>query len=114
MYLRTLTAPRCSGRAVLLFAALTAQILGWSHESIPQDRETAAARFVAQRLQAWQERMNLKGWKIQVDLVRADRLEPKTLGNIPWDTDVKAATIFVLSPKDYKLPNKAMLEDMEF
>ena len=58
--------------------------------------------------------MNLKDWGIGIELVRADQLEPKTLGNIHWDTDIKAATIAVLSPQDYTLPHKAMLDDMEF
>ena len=57
--------------------------------------------------------MNLKDWDIHVELVRADKLEPKTLGNIHWDTDVKQATIGVLSPLDYQLPYNAMLADME-
>jgi hypothetical protein len=36
------------------------------------------------------------------------------MGNIHWDTDVKEATIGVLSSYDYQLPWKAMLDDMEF
>lgn len=58
--------------------------------------------------------MNLKGWDIRFEMVRADQLEPKTLGNIHWDTDVKTAKILVLAPQDYKLPYKEMLDDMEF
>ena len=58
--------------------------------------------------------MNLKDWNIQVQLVRADQLEPKTLGNIHWDTNIKAATIGVLSPLDYKMAYEPMLKDMEF
>jgi hypothetical protein len=49
-----------------------------------------------------------------VQLVRANGLEPKTLGNIHWDTDVKKATIDVLSPEDYTLSTPEMLGDMEF
>jgi hypothetical protein len=100
--------------AALFFASMAASTFGWSNDSTPQEREAAAAKFVAQRLQFWQERMNLKDWKIAVQLVRADQLEPKTLGNIHWDTDTKTATIDVLSTEDYKLSWKPMLDDMEF
>ena len=71
------------------------------------------SRYVADKLSVWQERMNLKDWDIRIQLVRADKLEPKTLGNVHWDTDVKKATIDVLSPLDYQLPYNAMLADME-
>jgi hypothetical protein len=114
MYVRTLTAAKFSGFAVLLFATLAAPTSGWSHESSPQEREAVVAKFVAEKLQTWQDRMNLKNWDIRVKLARAAQLEPKTLGNIHWDTDLKTATISVLSPEDYKLPYQAMLEDMEF
>ena len=114
MYVRILTVARFSGLTVLLFASLVAPILGWSYESSPQERDAAAATFVVQKLQTWQDRMNLKNWDIRVQLLKASQLEPKTLGNIHWDTDLKTATISVLSPEDYKLPYKAMLDDMEF
>ena len=114
MYVSTLRAARSCACAALFLASFAASTYGWSHDSTPQDREAAAAKFVAQRLQAWQDRMNLKDWDIRVQLVRADQLEPKTLGNIHWDTDSKTATIAVLSTEDYKLPWKAMLDDMEF
>src|SRR5262245_17667093 len=56
-----------------------------------QEREAAAQAFVTQRLHLWQDRLDLKDWKIRVQLVRPSQLEPKTLGNIHWDTDVKQA-----------------------
>ena len=102
------------GVAAILFAPSATQAFGSSVEADSQQRETAAAKFVDQKLRIWQERMNLKEWDIRVELVRADRLEPKTLGNIHWDTDLKVATINVLSPMDYQLPFKEMLADMEF
>ena len=77
------------------------------------ERETTAARFLEEKLRVWQDRMNLKQWDLRVHLVRADKLEPKTLGNIHWDTDAKVATICVLDPADYNLPDKEMLADME-
>ena len=78
------------------------------------EREAIAQRFVTQTLATWQERLNLKDWSIQVNLVRPSALEPKTLGNIHWDTNVKQATIGVLSAYDYTLPTPQMLDDMEF
>jgi hypothetical protein len=80
----------------------------------PPEREIASRRFVLQRLSLWQERLNLSRWNIRVELVRASKLEPRTLGNIHWDTDAKQATIAVLSSYDYHLPFDAMLDDMEF
>lgn len=80
----------------------------------PQEREGVAQTFVRAKLQLWQERMNLSGWHIHVKLVRPGVLEPKTLGNIHWDTDTKQAAIGVLSSYDYKLPFSEMLDDMEF
>ena len=79
----------------------------------PDSRSNEASQFIGERLQTWQERMNLKDWDIRVELVRADHLEPRTLGNVHWDTDMKKATIGVLSPLDYQLPHNAMLADME-
>lgn len=115
MFVRILAARRLVAFAALFFTSVSASTLAWSHETTKAEgRDTAAAQFVAQRLQIWQDRMNLKDWKIRAQLVRADQLEPKTLGNIRWDTDVKTATISVLSPADYTLPPQAMLDDMEF
>jgi hypothetical protein len=101
------------GIAALLFTSFAVQAFGSSIDTNPQERESAATKFVAQKLRTWQDRMNLKDWSIQVELVRADKLEPKTLGNIHWDTDVKTASISVLSPMDYKLAYQPMLRDME-
>src|SRR5215469_17616384 len=77
---------------------------GGSHatENTPQDPKSAeAAQFIGERLHTWQERMNLQDWNIRAELVRADHLEPRTLGNVHWDSDAKTATIGVLSPLDY-------------
>lgn len=79
----------------------------------PDPRIAEASKFVEGRLRDWQDRMNMKDWNIHVDLVRAEQLEPRTLGNVHWDTDAKKATIDVLSPLDYTLPHNAMLADME-
>ena len=114
MYLLTPTVRRSSGLVLVFFVLFAAQAFGWSNDSSAPDDQVAAARLVAERLAVWQERMDLKDWRIRVELVRAERLEPKTLGNIHWDTELKSATISVLSPEDYKLPREAMLDDMEF
>ena len=114
MYSRTLTARPLLGIAVLLFSLSTSAIASNNHEPDLKDRDALAAKHVTLKLQTWQERMNLKDWDIRIELVRASELEPKTLGNIHWDTDVKSAKILVLAPEDYKLPYKEMLDDMEF
>ena len=102
-----------SGVASLLFIGLCVSASAATVDSA-RDRETAAEKFVAQKLQIWQDRLNLKDWDIKIQMVRTDQLEPKTLGNINWDCDVKAAKISVLSSYDYKLPYHEMLNDMEF
>src|SRR5580765_4701971 len=102
------------GVAAFVFIALCLSAFAANPESTARERETAAERFVAQKVQLWQDRLNLKDWDIRFQLVRTDKLEPKTLGNINWDSDVKVAKISVLSTYDYKLPYRAMLDDMEF
>jgi hypothetical protein len=102
------------GVASLLFLGLCLSASAASPDSAARERETAAEKFVAQKLQLWQDRLNLKDWNVKFQLVRTDQLEPKTLGNINWDADVKTAKISVLSSYDYKLPYHAMLDDMEF
>ena len=79
-----------------------------------RQRTLLAEGFTAEKVWAWQKRLNLQDWKITVALARATELKPKTLGNIHWDTDKKTATIHVLDPADYHLPFEAMLQDMEF
>jgi hypothetical protein len=113
MFRSTFTAPRFLGIAGLLFT-LSFSTFASTNPTDPKDRNAQAAKYVALKLQIWQDRMNLKDWDIRFEMVRSDRLEPKTLGNIHWDTDVKTAKILVLAPQDYKLPYQAMLDDMEF
>jgi hypothetical protein len=79
-----------------------------------QAREATAKDFVEETLHTWQERMNLTDWNIEVELVRETTLEPKTLGNIHWDTGTKQAVIQVLSSYDYPLSFPETLDDMEF
>jgi hypothetical protein len=79
-----------------------------------RQRTLVAESFTAEKLWAWQKRLNLQDWNISVALARATELKPRTLGNIHWDTDKKTAIIHVLDPADYTLPFEAMLKDMEF
>ena len=102
------------GVASFLFLGFCISAVAANPESSSREREIAAEHFVAQKVQLWQDRLNLKDWDIRFQLVRTDKLEPKTLGNINWDADVKVAKISVLSTYDYKLPYRAMLDDMEF
>ena len=78
------------------------------------ERTLLAESFTKEKLAAWQKRLELQDWNISLEIVRASELKPKTLGNIHWDTDKKTATIRVLDPADYRLAQRAMLEDMEF
>jgi hypothetical protein len=107
-----------SGFAALLFVSLAPLGLAITYDSTPpaapQEKEIAAQKFIDQKLQIWQDRLNLKDWSIRAELVRPSALEPKTLGNIHWDTNAKRANISVLSTYDYKLPFNEMLDDMEF
>lgn len=79
----------------------------------PKQREAIADAFVKEKMRIWQQRLNLADWKIRVNLVRARKLEPNTLGNVHWDLDEKEAAVGVLSTYDYTLPFQAMLDDME-
>jgi hypothetical protein len=99
--------------AFLLTTGFPARSFASSVVADSPEREATADRFLEEKLRVWQDRMNLKQWDLRVHLARADQLEPKTLGNIHWDTDAKVATICVLDPADYNLPDKDMLADME-
>jgi len=78
-----------------------------------RELEAEAQRFVNEKLELWQQRMNLKAWNIRANLVRTGTLKPRTLGGIHWDANTMKATIDVLSTYDYKLPYREMLDDME-
>jgi hypothetical protein len=114
MFSRTPVAATLCGLAALLFASFNPPVFATNIDPNQQAREASATKFVAQKLQVWQDRMNLKDWNIRVQLLRASQLEPQTLGNIHWDTDTKTATIAVLSPLDYNMAYQPMLKDMEF
>ncbi|MGB9457497.1 MAG: hypothetical protein WCB12_15725 [Bryobacteraceae bacterium] len=85
-----------------------------SSEASLSERTAVAQSFVSEKLSVWQKRLNLSDWKISVVLSPAQDLRPETLGNIHWHLYQKTAVIRILSPADYRLPAKQMLEDMEF
>lgn len=70
-------------------------------------------KFTNEKLNLWQQRLELADWQISVVLVRRESLPPQTLGGIHWDQIKKAAQIWVLDPADYQLAFEAMLDDME-
>lgn len=79
-----------------------------------QEGESIAKHFIMERLQVWQERLSLNDWKISIELVRREKLDPDTLGNVHWDTDNRQGSIGVLSTRDYPaMPFRDMLDDME-
>ena len=80
----------------------------------PGERTLIVERYAAEKLSAWQHRLNLKDWEISVVVAPAGALKKNTVGNIRWDKDKKKAVIRVLDPADYKLPFDAILKDIEF
>jgi hypothetical protein len=100
---------------VLLFSPFLGRpsSLGSPAGSPDQKRAAIAKDFVSRALRTWQDRLDLEDWRIRVNLVHPNALEPQTLGNVHWDLGAKQATISVLSSDDYTLPTPAMLDDME-
>jgi len=50
-------------------------------------------QFLDERLTAWCRRLNLKEWRISVNMTHRSDLKPKTLGGIRWDKGKKSAVI---------------------
>lgn len=100
------------GSAALSQAQTTSTAV--SDAQMARERSELAQTFTSERLWVWQRRLKLEQWNISVVLSRTTDLKPKTLGNIHWDSDHRSAVIRVLDPADYKLPFRAMLDDMEF
>jgi hypothetical protein len=99
---------------LLVFIGLGASRAEQAPPVSPRERTVAAESFAAERLWVWQRRLNLEDWKIALVMARTSDLRPKTLGNIHWDLETKAAVLHVLDPADYRLPWSEMLDDMEF
>lgn len=118
-YMQWLYSSGFSGAFSLLFSILGCGTLLQAQpvsscEPTSRERSLQAASFAQEKLWFWQKRLNLEDWDISVLVSRSTELKPKTLGNIHWDLDKKTAVIRILDPADYKLPFKAMLQDMEF
>jgi hypothetical protein len=64
-------------------------------------------------LHLWQKRLRLEDWKIDVKIVRIWDLEQGTLGHIDWSVPHRTATIKVMNPADYELPQDKIPADME-
>ena len=99
---------------LLVFIGLGASRAEQAPPVSPRERTVAAESFAAERLWVWQRRLNLEDWKIALVMARTSDLRPKTLGNIHWDLEKKAAVLHVLDPADYRLPWSEMLDDIEF
>jgi hypothetical protein len=78
------------------------------------ERERLAEQRLAKRLALWQDRLELKDWKISLVQSRRSDLRPGTLGNIRWDEENKTARIRVLDADEYPMPFEAAYADMEF
>jgi hypothetical protein len=83
-------------------------------QTLTAERVIAAETFLTQKLVVWQRRLKLEDWNITFKLVHFSDLKPKTLGNIHWDSDLKKASMSILTPADYKLAFPDALKDMEF
>jgi len=111
--------PWVSGPSLSLILFLipgTPSILAEQAVSEPavHERDLLAESYLNERLALWQQRLNLKDWKISITMSHPSDLKPKTLGNIHWDADKKSAMIRVLDAADYKMTFHDMLDDMEF
>jgi hypothetical protein len=78
------------------------------------DQQTIVTQAQANRwLRLWQGRLALDEWKIEVRIVRAQDLNPDTLGNLKWNATNRTAVVKVLNPLDYDLPAAEIPADIE-
>ena len=91
-----------------LCAAMSARAESPASEACP------APLFVEEKLEYWQQRLQLSEWNISLVMTRRSDLKAKTLGGIRWDKGKKTAAIAVMDPSDYRMPCAEMLEDLEF
>jgi len=118
---RSSTLLRMFRRVVCLFswelvfsAACTCPAQQLPDPAFALDRSALVIAFTSERLCSWQNRLNLKDWKISLVFSRAAELKPNTSGHIHWEPELKTAVIQILDPADYHLPESEMLHDMEF
>ena len=100
--------------AVLAVVALLPLCASGETVGAGPDRTRVASEFVREKLNTWSDRLHLKDWQITIVMVRRDELKNRTLGGIRWDKSKKSAVISVLDPSGYELPDREMLDDMEF
>jgi hypothetical protein len=105
---------RLSALLILPLAIAAAELPDRPEQTLAAERTIAAETFLTQKLVIWQKRLKLEDWNITFKLVHFSDLKPKTLGNIHWDSDLKKASMSILSPADYKLSFPDALKDMEF
>ena len=79
----------------------------------PVELTQYCAKFIEEKIRVWQRRLKLEDWRVSVVMTRRADLKPRTLGGIRWDKGKKSATMSVLDPSEYRLPFRAMLDDME-
>ncbi len=65
-------------------------------------------------LKSWQKRLALEDWNISAHVVPSRELKADTLGNLRWNSASKIATIRVMAPCDYDLPETEIPNDMEY
>lgn len=105
-------------RTCLTFALL---LCGWTTlraETVATEPEAdlaaRSARFLEERIDLWQKRLKLDGWKISAAMTKRADLKARTVGGIRWDKAKKTAVISVLDPSEYQVAEAAMRDDMEF
>ena len=100
------------------FGLLTFPCRSNAPETPPEPSATERVRLADQRLSkrltVWQDRLDLRDWKISLVQSRRADLRPGTLGNIRWDEENKTARIRVLDANEYPAPFEAAYSDMEF
>ena len=67
------------GVASLLFIGFCISAIAANPDTTSRERENAAQKFVAQKIQLWQDRLNLKDWDIRFQLVRTASSSPRPL-----------------------------------
>src|SRR5579864_4321917 len=94
----------------LLFVVLLCGICGIGVQAV----QIAPLQIHLQKqLRAWQKRLSMDDWSINVQVVRKGALDKDTWGNAEWDSDHKTGTINVLDPLDYNLKGTELKRDME-
>ncbi len=80
----------------------------------PGDQQTIVTQAQVNRwVKLWQGRLALDEWKIDARIVRAQDLNPDTLGNLKWNAANRTAIIKVLNPADYDLAPTEIPADIE-